>query len=49
MLIYEGNLHKKLERYQIGAEKNTFTTKPDGNTNLHTDRQTDVRKFAFIE
>ena len=30
---------------QLGAEKITFTPKPDG----HTDRQTDGRTFAFIE
>ncbi len=30
---------------QLGAEKITFTPKPDG----HTDRQTDGWTFAFIE
>ena len=34
---------------QLGAEKITFPPKPDGHTDIHTDRQTDGRTFAFIE
>ncbi len=50
MLIYEGNLHKKIGAIsQLGAEKITFLPKPDGQTYLQTDRQTDGRTFAFIE
>ncbi len=54
MLIYEGNLHKKIGAIsQLGAEKITFPPKPDGQTYLQTDRhtyrQTDGRTFAFIE
>ena len=39
MLIYEGNLHKKIRAIsQLGAEKITFLSKPD----IHTERQTDI-------
>ncbi len=40
MLIYEGNLHKKIGAIsQLGAEKITFSPKPD--------RQTDGLTFAI--
>ncbi len=46
MLIYEGNLHKKIGAiFQLGAEKITFLPKPDGQTDRHTDGRTTV----FIE
>ncbi len=46
MLIYEGNLHKKIGAIsQLGAEKIAFPPKPDGQAYL----QTDERTFAFIE
>ena len=42
MLIYEGNLHKKIGAIsQLGAEKITFSPKPDGQTYRDTVRQTD--------
>ncbi len=42
MLIYEGNLHKKIGAIsQLEAEKIAFPPKPDGHT--------DGRTFAFIE
>ena len=38
MLIYEGNLHKKIGAIsQLGAEKITFPLKPDGHTDIQTD------------
>ncbi len=41
MLIYEGNLHKKIGAIsQLGAEKITFPPKTDRQTYRHTDRQT---------
>ncbi len=47
MLIYEGNLHKKLELYlNQGTRKSHF---PLNLTDRHTDIHTDVRTFAFIE
>ena len=50
MLIYEGNLHKKIGAIsQLGAEKITFPPIPDGQTDIHTDRQTDGWTFTFIE
>ena len=54
MLIYEGNLHKKIGAIsQLGAEKITFPPKPDGHTDIQTYtqtvRQTDGRTFASIE
>ncbi len=43
MLIYEGNLHKKNGAIsQLGAEKITFPPKPDRQTDIHTDRLTDI-------
>ena len=42
MLIYEGNLHKKIGAIsQLGTEKITFPPKPDGHTDRQTYRQTD--------
>ena len=58
MLIYEGNLHKKIGPIsQLGVEKITFPPKPDGQTDKKTYRQTyrqtdlhtDGRTLAFIE
>ena len=44
MLIYEGNLHKKIGAIsQLGAEKITFPPKPDRQTDIHTEGRT----FAF--
>ena len=45
MLIYEKNVHRKKNLSQSGAEKITFSPKPD----RQTDRHTDGRTFAFIE
>ncbi len=43
MLIYEGNLHKKIGAIsQLGAEKITFPPKPDGHTYSQTNRRTDI-------
>ena len=43
MLIYEGNLHKKIGAIsQLGAEKIAFPTKPDGQTDIQTDRRSDI-------
>ncbi len=42
MPIYERNLHKKIDAIsQLGAEKITVPPKPDGHTDIHTERQTD--------
>ena len=44
MLIYEGNLHKKIGAIsKLGAEKIAFPPKPDGQTDIQTDLQTDRR------
>ena len=43
MLIYEGNLHKKIGAIsQLGAEKIAFPPKPDRQTYRHTYRRTDI-------
>ena len=48
MLIYEGNLHKQIGAIsQLGAEKITFPPKPDGHTDIHTDRQTDGHLLLY--
>ena len=42
MLIYEGNLNKKNGAIsQLGAEKITFSPKPDGDIDIQTYSQTD--------
>ncbi len=46
MLIYEGNLHKKIWVIsQLGAEKITFPPKPDGQTDIQTDGRTDISVY----
>ncbi len=43
MLIYKRNEHKKIGAIsQLGAEKITFPPKPDGETDIQTDRRTDI-------
>ena len=34
---------------QLGAEEITFPPKPEGHTDIQSDKQTDGRTFAFIE
>ncbi len=51
MLIYEGNLHKKIGAIsQLGTEKITFPPKSDRHTDIHqTDRRTDIREALLIK
>ncbi len=49
MLIYEGNLHKKIGAIsQLGAEKITFPPKPDGHTDIQTYILTDRRTDRYL-